>query len=169
MRCVAGVCLCGMENLKLSREAPVPWLLLGPEWPVFCVSCTPGRQAYELGAGGAGKLPGTSPVKTRPSGGRGCIFVAFILFFLLSPCLQAWSLLVLINVCSLTHTLTVSLSLARLCAAHTNTHTQSQAHWAQTPVVSLLCMAHGPFATNPCPFHTKLPVGKTHNFYTTQS
>lgn len=54
------------------------------------------------------------------------------------------------------HMHTVPLSLARVRA----THTQSLVHWVRTPIVSLLCMAHPPFATNPCPFHTKLPVGK---------
>lgn len=52
-------------------------------------------------------------------------------------------------------------------ACLTHAHTQSHAHWAWTTIVNPLCVAHPPSATNPCPFHTKLPIGKTHNFYTT--
>lgn len=99
-------------------------------------------------------------LKTRPSRGRGCIFVAFILFFLLSPCPHTWSLSVLTNVRShQTHAHCPSFSRLPVCHTHTNTRTQSQVHWVWTPIVSVFCVAHPPFAISPSPFQSS-PLGK---------
>lgn len=108
------------------------------------------------------QAPGASPNENEAQRGRGCVFVAFILFFLLSPCPRARTVSALINVCFHIHMHTVPILWpARVHPPHT--------HWAWTPIVNLLCVTHSPSATIPYPFHTKLPVGKTHNFYTTQS
>lgn len=123
----------------------------------------------QVGSRGALRLPAWcfSPRENKAQQGRGCISVAFILFCLLSPCPHARSVSALINVHSHTYTCTPSPFLLPACMPHT--HTQSLVHRVWTPIASLLCVVHPPFATNPCPFHTKLPVGKTHNFYTTRS
>lgn len=130
--------------------------------------CPPAPQAYELGAAGDTSCLVVFPVKTRPSGRRGCIFVAFILFFLLSPCPHARSLWALINVCSHKHT-HCPFSLARLRATHTHKH----AHSPSTPVPGVDTSCKPPLCGSASLCHqplsfSKLPVGKAHNFYTTQ-
>ena len=127
------------------------------------------RQAYKLGAGGVSKLPGTSPCENKAQQGER---MHIWCFYFISPFISMPTRLEHLGVdkCTLTHMHTVPLSLARVCDTHM--HTPPPPTVLRKPdvdtIVSLLCVVHPPFATNPCPFHTKLPVGKTHNFYTTQ-
>lgn len=72
-----------------------------------------------------------------------------------------------VDKCVLSHTHAHSPHSLACTRAHIPPPTHT--HWAWTPIVNLLCVTHSPSATIPYPFHTKLPVGKTHNFYTTQS
>lgn len=165
------MCLCEMEGTTcISREPAAPWLSLGPESSALCISYTPGsaRQAHKLGAGGAREPPGTSPPGNEAQQGkrmRVCCFYFIFPFISMPTCVERLG----VDKCARAHTHSHYPPFSCPCACRTHTHTQSCAHWVWTPIVSLLCVAHPPFATNPCPFHTKLPVGKTHNFYTTQS
>lgn len=137
----------------------------GPGYHAFPAS--PAQQAYRLGAGRASRLPGTPACENEAQHGERMHYCFYFVFPFIS-CPHARTISVSIYEHSCTHTqpsfLLPSCVTPRCTLAHTVLRTPGV-----DAVVSLLHVARPPFATNPCPFHTKLPVGKTHNFYTTRS
>lgn len=161
-----------MVNTTLRRKGHAykeAWLCLGWCWAqggwyyalLACRLCLAGVRVRNLGSVRFWVL---LPETGRPSGVED---VYLLLLFYFSFYLHAHMRRVShIDECALSHTcIPFPFSLAHVCA----THTQPLTHGVWTPVVSLLWVAHPPFSLNPCPFHTELPVGKTHDFYTAQS
>lgn len=166
------VCGPGCVSVRWKvRAYPESWLCGGcrpcPASWVLRISCTPRWAGLQVRSWRSEQAAWYSSLWNEAQHGEKMHYCFYFVFPFIS-CPRAWTVSVSIHVHSCTHIqpsfLLPSCVTPRCTLAHTVLRTRSV-----DAVVSLLRVARPPFATNPCPFHTKLPVGKTHNFYTTRS